>query len=69
MSSHMPIDAAELTLVSSHTAPPRVAEFEYHVLYSQPYAVPVLYFSVTELDGAPVVGDDAVWEYVLQRPV
>lgn len=69
LNGHASIDSAELTQVSSCTASPRVAEFEYHVLYSQPYAVPVLYFSVTELDGTPVGGDDAVWEYVLQHLV
>jgi hypothetical protein len=59
-------DDAELNMALSSTAgAARVAEFEYHVLYSQAYAVPVLYFSVTELDGTPVTGDDAVWECVL----
>eukprot|EP00037_Helgoeca_nana_P027782 m.321587 g.321587 ORF g.321587 m.321587 type:complete len:135 (-) comp27594_c2_seq2:3924-4328(-) len=41
-----------------------MAVFEYHVVYSQAYAVPVLYFSVTELDGTPISGDEAVWRHL-----
>ena len=59
-------DAAELdtSALPSTAGSARIAEFEYHVLYSQAYAVPVLYFCVTELDGTPVTGDD-LWECVL----
>eukprot|EP00035_Acanthoeca_spectabilis_P027703 m.467532 g.467532 ORF g.467532 m.467532 type:complete len:231 (+) comp26452_c0_seq1:124-816(+) len=40
------------------------AVFEYHVVYSQAYAVPVLYFRVTEMDGTLINKNEAVWKYL-----
>jgi ubiquitin-like-conjugating enzyme ATG10 len=38
----------------------RVLVFEYHIVYSTSYSVPVLYFNVAELDGTPLRGVE-IW--------
>lgn len=56
----LPLDDSEVTETSAAT---EVIRYEYHVLYSCSYQVPVLYFRANYLDGRPVTLKD-IWEGV-----
>ncbi|XP_006889927.1 PREDICTED: ubiquitin-like-conjugating enzyme ATG10 [Elephantulus edwardii] len=58
--SELPPDDFE---VAENTAPSEVIKYEYHVLYSCSYQVPVLYFRASFLDGRPLTVKD-IWERV-----
>ncbi|XP_057596006.1 ubiquitin-like-conjugating enzyme ATG10 isoform X4 [Hippopotamus amphibius kiboko] len=55
-----PLDDFELTETTTAT---EVIKYEYHVLYSCSYQVPVLYFRASFLDGSPLALKD-IWEGV-----
>ncbi|XP_032331329.1 ubiquitin-like-conjugating enzyme ATG10 isoform X2 [Camelus ferus] len=55
-----PLDDFELTETATAT---EVIKYEYHVLYSCSYQVPVLYFRASFLDGRPLTLKD-IWEGV-----
>ncbi|CAG2121975.1 unnamed protein product [Medioppia subpectinata] len=40
-----------------------IAKFEYHIVYSISYSVPVLYFTVTKTDGSLVRIED-IWKWI-----
>jgi len=42
---------------------PLIAKFEYHIVYSISYSVPVLYFTVTKTDGSLVQIED-IWKWI-----
>uniref|UniRef100_A0A8C6W5D0 Ubiquitin-like-conjugating enzyme ATG10 n=2 Tax=Nannospalax galili TaxID=1026970 RepID=A0A8C6W5D0_NANGA len=56
----LPLDDSE---VPGSTAASEVIKYEYHVLYSCSYQVPVLYFRASFLDGRPLSLKD-IWEGV-----
>ncbi|XP_070089484.1 ubiquitin-like-conjugating enzyme ATG10 isoform X3 [Equus przewalskii] len=56
----LPLDDFEVT---ESTATNEVIKYEYHVLYSCSYQVPVLYFRASFLDGRPLALKD-IWEGV-----
>ncbi|EPQ02656.1 Ubiquitin-like-conjugating enzyme ATG10 [Myotis brandtii] len=56
----LPLDDSEVT---EATAATEVIKYEYHVLYSCSYQVPVLYFRASFLDGRPLSLKD-IWEGV-----
>ncbi|XP_007518843.1 ubiquitin-like-conjugating enzyme ATG10 [Erinaceus europaeus] len=56
----LPLDDSEVTQTTAAT---EVIRYEYHVLYSPSYQVPVLYFRASFLDGRPVALKD-IWEGV-----
>nr|XP_051696594.1 ubiquitin-like-conjugating enzyme ATG10 isoform X2 [Oryctolagus cuniculus] len=60
-------EAAELALDDAEAAEvpavSRVIRYEYHVLYSCSFQVPVLYFRASFLDGRPLTLED-IWEGV-----
>lgn len=56
----LPLDDFEVTETVAAT---EVIKYEYHVLYSSSYQVPVLYFRASFLDGRPVALTD-IWEGV-----
>uniref|UniRef100_A0A8D1J5A8 Ubiquitin-like-conjugating enzyme ATG10 n=1 Tax=Sus scrofa TaxID=9823 RepID=A0A8D1J5A8_PIG len=55
-----PLDDSEVTETDTAT---EVIKYEYHVLYSCSYQVPVLYFRASFLDGKPLALKD-LWERV-----
>ncbi|XP_024611478.1 ubiquitin-like-conjugating enzyme ATG10 [Neophocaena asiaeorientalis asiaeorientalis] len=55
-----PLDDFEVTETTTAT---EVIKYEYHVLYSCSYQVPVLYFRASFLDGSPLALKD-IWEGV-----
>ncbi|XP_017586316.1 PREDICTED: ubiquitin-like-conjugating enzyme ATG10 isoform X3 [Corvus brachyrhynchos] len=55
-----PLDDSQATGVGSTE---EVVRYEYHVLYSSSYQVPVLYFRACFLDGRPLTLDE-IWESV-----
>ncbi|XP_074642454.1 ubiquitin-like-conjugating enzyme ATG10 [Tubulanus polymorphus] len=57
-------DTAELT--SSESKDSELLTYEYHVLFSNSYSVPVLYFNIYYSDGK-LVTLDKVWDYVPQE--
>ncbi|XP_077900695.1 ubiquitin-like-conjugating enzyme ATG10 isoform X3 [Ictidomys tridecemlineatus] len=56
----VPLDDAEATETAAAS---EVIKYEYHVLYSSSYQVPVLYFRASFLDGRPLALKD-IWEGV-----
>ncbi|XP_052599580.1 ubiquitin-like-conjugating enzyme ATG10 isoform X5 [Peromyscus californicus insignis] len=56
----LPVDDSEVT---ESTAASEAIKYEYHVLYSCSYQVPVLYFRASFLDGRPLALKD-IWEGV-----
>ncbi|XP_035876384.1 ubiquitin-like-conjugating enzyme ATG10 isoform X3 [Phyllostomus discolor] len=56
----LPLDDSEVTEAAAAT---EVIKYEYHVLYSCSYQVPVLYFRASFLDGRPLSLKD-IWEGV-----
>ncbi|XP_032638166.1 ubiquitin-like-conjugating enzyme ATG10 isoform X3 [Chelonoidis abingdonii] len=56
-------EALDDSQVSGICAPSEVIRYEYHVLYSSSYEVPVLYFRACFLDGRPLTLDE-IWEGV-----
>ncbi|KAB0366197.1 hypothetical protein FD754_010353 [Muntiacus muntjak] len=58
--NYPPLDDFEVT---ETTAAAEVIKYEYHVLYSCSYQVPVLYFRASFLDGRPLALKD-IWEGV-----
>nr|XP_048311842.1 ubiquitin-like-conjugating enzyme ATG10 [Myodes glareolus] len=56
----LPVDGSE---VAESTTASEVIKYEYHILYSCSYQVPVLYFRASFLDGRPLVLKD-IWEGV-----
>ncbi|XP_055481723.1 ubiquitin-like-conjugating enzyme ATG10 isoform X2 [Psammomys obesus] len=56
----LPMDDCEVT---GSAAVSEVIKYEYHVLYSCSYQVPVLYFRASFLDGRPLALED-IWEGV-----
>ncbi|XP_038180375.1 ubiquitin-like-conjugating enzyme ATG10 isoform X2 [Arvicola amphibius] len=56
----LPVDGSE---VMESTTASEVIKYEYHVLYSCSYQVPVLYFRASFLDGRPLALKD-IWEGV-----
>lgn len=60
--AELPSDAAEAPAVAAAW---QVLRYEYHVLYSRSFRVPVLYFRASFLDGRPLTLED-IWEGVHQ---
>ncbi|KAM5169757.1 ubiquitin-like-conjugating enzyme ATG10 isoform 1-T2 [Callospermophilus lateralis] len=58
----VPLDDSEVTETAAAS---EVIKYEYHVLYSSSYQVPVLYFRASFLDGRPLALKD-IWEGVHQ---
>ncbi|XP_051038908.1 ubiquitin-like-conjugating enzyme ATG10 isoform X2 [Phodopus roborovskii] len=56
----LPVDDSE---AMESASPSEVIKYEYHVLYSCSYQVPVLYFRASFLDGRPLALKD-IWEGV-----
>ncbi|XP_058430412.1 ubiquitin-like-conjugating enzyme ATG10 isoform X5 [Marmota monax] len=56
----VPLDDSEVTETAAAS---EVIKYEYHVLYSSSYQVPVLYFRASFLDGRPLALKD-IWEGV-----
>ncbi|XP_050800812.1 ubiquitin-like-conjugating enzyme ATG10 isoform X2 [Gopherus flavomarginatus] len=56
-------EALDDSQASEICAPSEVIRYEYHVLYSSSYQVPVLYFRACFLDGRPLTLDE-IWEGV-----